>query len=179
MQKLFLDTCIVNWLVTFGEYYFDNCLDGEALADYERRPPEDQEDIDALHDIIQFYQRYNAPIYVAPSVIEEVMQANEWFLESYAYELFQYWWDVGDPEVRERLCGDDFEGRVRAVTPSFCGFKRKDQRVLAEALIMGCNVLLTVDRRTIWKRRDRLPAGVFAVQRPVELWGELFGGPRT
>jgi hypothetical protein len=175
-MKVFLDTCVVNRLVDFGEYYFDGYLGDEPEAEYVRRPIEDRQDIDALHAIVQVFQRASMPLYVTPTTLDEVKQANRSFLDSYAWELFHHWWDWGDPEVRRRLMDSNFEERVQKQYDLLKCFRgTKDRRLIAEAIVLGCDVFLTVDRRSICKKRARADTLPLRILRPVELWDELMG----
>lgn len=173
-RKVFLDTCVVNRLSDFGEYVFDNCLCGEAQSEYLRRPIEDQEDIEALRDIVQVFRRVCMPLYITPTTIEEIGRANRHFLENYTLEIFHHWWDWGDPQNRNILSSENFQARVTAVASTLTCFPDEpDRKLIAEAVVVECDIFLTVDRRSIWRHRDKVKIEALQILRPSELWSEL------
>ena len=47
--------------------------------------------------------------------------------------------------------------------------QEKDQRLFIDALELGCDIFLTMDYRTIWRRRGKVKEVGLKVMRPVEL----------
>ncbi|MGH9428640.1 MAG: hypothetical protein ACRD2L_20310, partial [Terriglobia bacterium] len=101
---IFLDTNVVNKVVEFGEYLFDNYLAEEEREEYDRRPVEDQEDIEALHDICLVGQRLCLPLYISDFTIHELSQTpiepKRQHLLNYAREVFDHWLQWGDRKVK-------------------------------------------------------------------------------
>lgn len=172
-RRVFADTCVINRLVDFGEYFFDNCLDGNVLKEYETRPSEDQEDIEALWSIVQVYWRASIPLYVSPTVLDEVERANHHHLESFTREIMHHWMAWGDPDIWRRCNAVEFESQVVQTAARLTGLKDHTDRILvSEAVEMGCDVFLTVDRKSLWNLRDTVKANI-RIMRPIELWEEL------
>jgi len=173
--RVFADTCVVNRIVEFGEYLFDNYLGGEALAEYERRSPADQADIEALHDIVAVYQRACMPVYVTETVLKEVAEARRANLASYAWEVFDHWRNWGDPQLWERCSSPSFAREAHELAATLKALRDEADRLLvAEAIVMGCDVFLTVDRKSLWSRRDQIEPASVRILRPVELWAALY-----
>lgn len=101
---VFLDTSVVNKIVEFGEYLFDNCLGEEQQEEYHRRPIEDQEDIEALHDIFLVAQRVCLPLYISDYTVHELsrtpFECKRQHLLDYALEVFDHWLQWGDGKVK-------------------------------------------------------------------------------
>ena len=173
--RVFADTCVVNRIVDFGEYFFDNYLGGAALAEYERRSPEDQADIEALHDILVVYQRACMPLYVTETGLKEVAEARRVNLASYAWEVFDHWRSWGDPQLWKRCSSPSFAREAHELAATLTAFRDEADRLLvAEAITMGCDVFLTVDRKSLWSRRDQIEPASIRILRPVELWAALY-----
>ena len=171
--RVFADTCVVNRIVEFGEYFFENYLGDGALIEYKKRPIEDRDDIDALHNIIQVYQRASLPLFISATVIKEVKKANNHFLESYAWEVINHWIECGDQEIWSRYHSKNFANKVELIITTLRGLKGPDdRRLVAEAIVMGCDAFLTVDRHSLWKRRNKIDANI-RILRPIELWEAL------
>jgi len=172
--RIFLDTCVVNRIVDFGEYFFDGYLAGEAEAEYLSRPLKDQEDVDALYDILQVYRRACMPTDISRTTLWEIWKARKPLLAAHTSELFWHWLDWGNEEIRDRFSNIEFDRLVETESETLgCFPGQADRRLIAEAIVLGCDVFLTVDRRSIWGRRRLMDGGSLLILRPVELWASL------
>ena len=172
--QVFADTCVVNRIVDFGEFFFDDYLAGETLSNYEKRPPEDRDDIDALHDILRVYHRMCMPLYVTEAVLNEVAASHRPDLLSYAREIFHHWQTWGDLAIWKRALSRGFDDHADKIASTLRVIRGSNDRLLvAQALVMGCDVFLTVDRRSLWNRRAHESLSGISILRPRELWDAI------
>jgi predicted nucleic acid-binding protein len=177
-SKIFLDTSVVNKVVEFGEYIFENYLSDDKVAAYKRRPLEDQHDIDALRRLFQGWHQMSMPLYISETTLAEL---NNTFdpskrdrLMQYAWEVFEHWRAYGSEIARNEFESPEFSRTVRRISRALIEVKGSvDRELLAEACSLSCDVFLTMDRRSLWNHRHRIPLTTVRILRPVELCAEL------
>lgn len=177
--KIFLDTNVVNKIVEYGEYFFDNHLDEEKLEVYSSIRSEDKEDIEALHDTLTAFKRICMSLYLSETTLTEIDNTREpnkrHHLLNYAGEVFVHWREWGAREVNLQF--DDaksFKALVEKEALSLNYLRDyADRKLLAEAIVLGCQVFLTMDRKTIWSKRSKVELKGLRILRPSELWKEL------
>lgn len=177
-KRIFLDTSVVNKVVEFGEYLFDDYLAGSSLREYKRRPSEDQEDIDALHYLFQVYQRLCMPMCVSQTTLCELGRTMDSdkrnHLLQYAGEVIDHWLTGVDTRRPTAIKSDEFKDTCVSISQNLTFLPDDGDRLLfAEAVLFGCDAFLTMDRKTIWCHREQL--GIYGVRvlRPHELWKEM------
>jgi hypothetical protein len=95
-------------------------------------------------------------------------------LLQYALEVFEHWRAYGSETVRDEFESPDFSRTVRRLSRALTKVKGLvDRELLAEACSLGCHVFLTMDRRSLWNHRHRIPLTTVRILRPVELCAEL------
>lgn len=169
-MKLFLDTNIMNKIVEFGEYIFDGFLADEALERYEARSSRDQKDIDALCFICRVLQYGSVQARISNNSLQELNKTEDenWNrLMNYGAELFEY---ADSMETDDEVQYWNTSHRDNDFMNAFSRTRRKgDRDLLIDAMASGCDVFLTMDRKSLLRRRNRLGLHGIKLMSPVEL----------
>ena len=95
-RRVFLDTCVVNFILDYGEQIHENVSAPAAAGDRV------VQDIDALHDIFLTGQRAMWQLAVSPHTYQEVIQTRDavrrHHLETWFFEIWQYWRGIIDQD---------------------------------------------------------------------------------
>ena len=101
--RVFLDTCVVNLILDFGEQIHEGVAKPDGLNE------RNAGDIDALCNIFLVGQRAHWQLAVSPHTYQEVIgTANPHrrrTLENWFFELWQYWRDIIDPDTGNVVAG--------------------------------------------------------------------------
>ncbi len=117
-------------------------------------------ELDALRQIVGILQRGSVPVAVSERSLEEFLRllnpSKRSRLVTWAYELLDWWRGNRDAllkrEVDERREAEDLvqSGRLDFL-PDY-----SDRLLVAEALVLGCDTFLTLDRKTIIRFREQI-----------------------
>ncbi len=166
MVFLFLDTNMIQWLGRFGEAIFDNVLrEGLRRRIKTRHGEQALDELESMRRIAQIAQRGSLPIAVSERSVREFLRTSQpdkrHRLVVWADELIS-WWRAN----RVSLLGHDFDesAEVLALSESTrLDFlpDYDDRLLIAEAMVLGCDIFLTLDRKTILRfRRKVIPLGL-------------------
>ncbi len=181
--RLLLDTCIVNTLFDEGGYICEGEL--PPGCDSEDEVPED---LRALRAIMDLNERASFQFKTSPLSLAEV--ANQQRFESivpcvrWVLDLLDHWLitldesgdrvaDGGEVSHRFKLTPElqKLEARLMQI-PDLCR-DPLDRLLLIESRMARCDAFLTMDRRTIWKHRERLATEGVQVLTPAEFFNLL------
>ena len=163
--RIFLDTSVINTLTKYSSQIFD----GEPI------PVEVDEtlavDIEALMYV--FYVGGRAPwdILCSPKTLEELAATND---SEFRRDSMEYGVLLTQNLVPEDLeFATDFGRRLRdshfvSALPDV-----GDRDLIAHAIGLTCDVFCTRDRKTILKKRDRLPPLPLRILSPAEWWAHV------
>jgi len=167
--RVLLDTSVVQNIVTFGEYIFENFLSEKCIAKLESLSPAMQSDIHALRNIL-------GPVTKTPVVpIISVLSLHELSLASelkrkalldYGFELLDYSVRVGEAEFNmlaqnKTLFADFLPHRI-------------DRLLIGESKRAKCQAFITMDYRSILRFAERINReDHIMVLSPSEWWNIL------
>jgi hypothetical protein len=161
MVFIFLDTNIVQCLWSFGEFLYDSSISEEDVKKAEMKwGAQLVQELGALHDIVFVAQRGSLPIAVSMLSVDEFEKTpnrvKRSSLVDWGVELLE-WWIVNRREVVPSGFDEEQEAQ-RLLAQGRLDFlpDHMDRRIVAEALALGCDTLLTLDKKTILKYKDDL-----------------------
>ena len=160
-QSVFLDTCIVRYLATFPNMFFDGGPDAEEQARLARLSPTHSGDIEILRVLVNMWER-EAPhdIVITPCVVRELPDR----ARTYGSQLLEWASEMGciqSPGPHTFL-----DGYASFLDPD-------DRHLYLEANANGCDAFLTTDYRTIVQRRHLIPRSMTQVLTPSEWWAKM------
>lgn len=176
-RLIFLDTNVVQHLLTFGEFVYDHYLSPEAEAKLEALGARITEDVEALAAFMELGRRNGWPLAVSQRTLDELdatpnpMRRHD--LLVWGWELAQYFQINAhghEEDEQERESGRWLYAQQLYLRGALDFLPDEgDRLLLLDAIAFGCDVFLTVDYRSIWRFRDHIRRFGISVMRPAEL----------
>jgi len=171
--RVFLDTCVVNFMLDHGAEIHD----GVEPADTADARTAD--DVLALRNLFITGQRAQWQLAVSPYTYSEIAQTRDIArfsgLRSWFEELWVYWRSVVSSGNDLPNFIEAEELRVRMLTSDFLSVLPdvSDRVLICDALVYRCDLFCTRDWTTILKRRDELTGLPFEIVTPSEWWARI------
>jgi len=171
--RVFLDTCVVNFMLEYGGQIHDSLP-----------PPPDVNaraatDINALRNLFLTGRRAGWQFAVSPYTYSEIAATRDGArlsqLDSWFQELWQYWRSVVDSDDGFPSFIEAEELRVRTLTSGYLSVLPDvaDRVLLCDALVYRCDLFCTRDWTTILKHRDDLAGLPIEIVTPSEWWARV------
>ncbi|WP_420610482.1 hypothetical protein [Candidatus Poriferisodalis sp.] len=183
-RLIFLDTNVVQNLATFGEFIYDNDLSPESEEKLSRLGPRTADDVHALAELMDLGRRGGLPIVISPRTRDELaatpnpvkrVRLDLWGadLDRYSSGLLEACAD--EPESRRPVDTDVLTARQRCFMAELLAAMpdEGDRQLMIDALLLRCDVFLTMDYKSIWRVRDDVERFGIRILRPVELVAEI------
>ena len=180
-KLFFLDTNVVQNLLSFGDFIYDNSLSPEASRRISSKGPRIFEDIYALADLMALGRRVGWPLAVSSRTLMELnmtpQPGKRLALINWGTKLAHYF-DSNFNESQDIVEGSSY-AEINHFTftqrQRLCGLlsalpQEADRQLIIDAFECGCDIFLTMDYKTLWSYRgdvNRLLG--LQVMRPVEL----------
>jgi hypothetical protein len=171
--RVFLDTCVVNMMLDYGEQIHDGVPIPDGL------PERVREDIDALSGIFDTGRRAFWQLAISPHTYCEVTATNDARrasqLEGWFVEVWEYWRQFLR-ESQELPCFCEAEEmRVQVLSSGILEVlpDMTDRVLLCDAVVYQCDAFCTRDWSTILKFRDGLKDLPVTIFTPAEWWGVI------
>lgn len=170
--RVFLDTCVVNFMLDFGEQIHD----GATLPSL---PLEDATDIEALRNLFLTGQRAMWQLAISPHTYFEITQTREETrrskLDLWFQELWQYWRSTIESNNDLPTFIDAEELRVRTLSSGYltCLPDVGDRVLLCDAIVYRCDLFCTRDKSTILRHRTELTGLPVKIVSPAEWWARI------
>lgn len=168
--RVFLDTSVVNFILDYGEQIHDNAAHPEGTSERDGR------DIDALYNIFLTGARASWQLAISPYTYAEVIRTNDslrrHYLESWFFEIWQYWWNILQ---QSNDLPSLLEAETQRVSLLASGHldplpDLEDRLLLCDAIVYRCDLFCTRDRKTILNRRLDLKPFPIEIVSPHEWW---------
>lgn len=183
-RLILLDTNVVQNLLTFGEYIYDNDLSDEMESFALEHGSRFLEDIRALADIISLGRRNGLPLAVAQRTLREIqstpMLDKREALTRWALELFEYFTRLGSDLWPQKEDGSappswplNSKRRYRLYKKLLALPDESDRELVLDAIDLGCDVLLTMYYKTILSHRDEINRLGLTAMAPTDLLKKL------
>lgn len=181
--RILLDTCVINALLEHGGFIFE----GESSEQYLGDGPL-LADIRALQFVMRVNERAGFQLKTSPLSLAEI--ANQQTFESmlpnikWALDLIDHWLITldesgdrarhgGDVVHRFKLSAELQELESRLMQIPDLRRDPLDRLLIIESRMARCDALLTMDRRTLWRHRERIAAEGINVITPRQLMDTL------
>ena len=151
MVFILLDTNILQWQERKGEVVYDNTLSAEDEQDLtDEYGPTIIEDLLSLRDIMLVAQRGSLPIAISEISLNEFLNTRDASkrgqLTNWAFEMLDFWHQNREFLVDPNKDVDSIRSEIlQRGKLSFLPHDG-DRALVAEALALGCDTLLTLDR---------------------------------
>lgn len=168
--RVFLDTCVVNLLLDYGEQIHD-CVDvPDSVTDRMRR------DIEALRMMFRTGARASWQLAVSPYTYREVISTRDpqkaGTLDAWFCEIWHYWRqflhssdDLPSFSEAEDIRLANLASGVLDVLPDVA-----DRTLVCDALVYRCDAFCTRDWSTILRFREGLSELPIRILTPAEWW---------
>jgi hypothetical protein len=157
-RKIFLDTCVVNFILDYGAFIHENCDPPKT------RSVRVAEDAEALRCIWICGQRAPWRLAISALTYAEVMATTcperRTLLRSWASDLLAHW--LANPAAPEDVA---FEPSSLEAFPD-----ANDRQLLRDAIALRCDTFCTRDWSTILRFRASFPASGLRIMTPAEWW---------
>ena len=171
--RVFLDTCVVNFILDYGEQIHDGAEAPEGIRDL------DADDINALQKICVLGQRAAWQLAISPHTYFEITRTgNEErrsALDPWFQELRQYWRSTvhSNDDLPTFIEAED--ERVQALGSGYLEVLPdvSDRVLLCDALVYRCDLFCTRDVSTIIKHRAELSGLPLEIVSPAEWWKKI------
>lgn len=152
-----LDTSIIQRMLTYGEFLYDGHMDEEeAKRRAKRHGVHELHEMDSLRVIIRVMQRGSLPVAIAEWSVEEQLRSGDMDKADWVLQLYYRWKETEhDLEIDRRRVVRRAALLLDAGRLSFLP-DDGDRRIVAEALALGCDTLISMDRKTILRHHIKL-----------------------
>jgi hypothetical protein len=171
--RIFLDTCVVNFILDFGEQIHD----GVAV------PPQVDErdalDIEAFYNLFLVGQRAMWQLAISPHTYFEIARTREDSrrsgLDRWFQELWQYWQSIVDASDDLPTFIEAEDHRVRTLSSGYLDTLPDvgDRVLLCDAIVYRCELFCTRDWSTIIRHRSELKGLPIEIVTPSEWWARI------
>lgn len=171
--RVFLDTCVVNFMLDHGVEIHENAESDSALS------VRDVNDVLALRNLFVTGQRAQWQLALSPYTYSEIARTQDperlsrldlWFLE-----LWQYWCSIVKSGNDLPSFVEAEEARVRLLTSGYLSVlpNVSDRVLISDALVYRCDLFCTRDWTTILRHRNDLTELPFDIVTPSEWWARI------
>ena len=170
--RVFLDTCVVNFLLDYGEQIHDG-------GDLPSLKPREIGDLKALRQVLLVGQRAMWQLAISPYTYSEIIRTQDQKrlrqLDLWFQELWQYWRSTVE-QNNDLPTFIEAEGiRVRTLASGFLALLPDvaDRVLICDALVYRCDLFCTQDWGTILKYRTELEGLPIEIVTPTEWWEKI------
>ena len=171
--RVFLDTCIVNLILDYGEEIH------EGAGIEEKVPLRMRKDIEALHYIFATGKRAFWQLAVSPLTYREVTATEDasraYSLEKWFFDIWHYWREFLHSAKELQSFSEAEETRRRLLSSGLLDIlpDESDRVLILDAIVYKCDAFCTRDWSTILRNREALSELPLKIITPSEWWAEI------
>lgn len=171
--RIFLDTCVVNFILDFGEQIHD------GLAVPPQVGERDAADIEALYNLLLVGQRAMWQLAISPHTYFEIARTRDESrrsdLDLWFQELWQYWRSTVDANNDLPTFIEAEDLRVRTLSSCYLDVLPDvgDRVLFCDAIVYRCELFCTRDLSTIIRHRSELQGLPIEIVTPSEWWSRI------
>jgi predicted nucleic acid-binding protein len=162
--RVFLDTNVVNMLVKYSDLIFEQQPMSEEFDETKIH------DLDALMHVFHVGSRANWDLVASSKTLQELSRTPDDELRA---TLLDYGIGLVEDEGEAAAYARDLGRRVLGSEIFNALPDRDDRELLAHAIGLRCDAFCTSDRKTIVRRRHRLPKLPLRILTPIECWRHI------
>jgi hypothetical protein len=170
--RVFLDTCVVNFMLDYGEQ-IHNGGDLPSIGSREAG------DIEALRHVMLVGQRAMWQLAISPYTYSEIVRTQDEHrlrqLDLWFQELWQYWRSTVEQNNDLPTFIEAEEIRVRTLASGYLAILPDvaDRVLMCDALVYRCDLFCTRDWGTILKYRSELKGLPIEIVTPTDWWARI------
>jgi hypothetical protein len=171
-RRIFLDTSVLQNIVHYGEYIFENI---EIPADDPiHKVTNGYENIFCLGSIFFVNQRAFFEFAVSENSLIEVSEKEDIHSINYAYEVFNYWVCCTEEYEESSFLSGKGKDILKALKPNKFGYlSEKDKYLIFDAVLLECDAFLTMDLK-LCKNYERAKKTLgIKILDPIKYWDLL------
>ena len=183
-QSIFLDTNVVQNLLSFGDVIYENAALAESDNRLSGKGPRIRADVLALAELMALGRRGGLPIVISSNVCDELADTPSlakrerlvfWGTELAFYSFGQLEVLAEGSKVPRPVDISGISERQRCFMAKLMSSLKDegDRQLMIDALVLRCEVFLTMEYKTIWRVRDDIKRFGIRILRPVELLDEI------
>ena len=171
--RVFLDTCVVNFMLDYGEQIHDGAPVPVGADERTVR------DIEALYNIMLVGQRAMWQLAISPHTYQEIAATKtarrRAYLETWFNDLWQHWLNIihEDDDLPSFIEAEDTRIRLLASGNLNVLLDVMDRILVCDATVYRCELFCTRDRATILKHRADLKWLPLDIVTPAEWWTKI------
>ena len=171
--RVFLDTCVVNFMLDYGEQIHDGAPVSVDAGDRMVR------DIEALRNIMLVGQRAMWQLAVSPHTYQEIAATKavgrRHRLHTWFNDLWRYWLEIirDDDHFPSFVEAEDTRVQLLASGSLDLLPDLADRVLVCDAAVYRCDLFCTRDWTTILKHRADLRTLPFDIVTPAEWWAAI------
>jgi len=172
-RRVFLDTCVVNFILDYGECIHEAIQPDPSLAERVKT------DIAALERVFSAAQRAFWQLAISPHTYREVVSTRDparcHALQSWFFEIWTYWREFFHSDEGLPSFSEAEETRVSLLSSGVLDLLPDvtDRVLLIDAVVYGCNAFCTRDWSTVLKHRGELASLPLKIITPKEWWDSI------
>ncbi len=171
--RVFLDTCVVNLVLDYGEQVHEGVPVPEDLS------VRLKSDVEALRSIFATGQRASWQLAISPYTYREVTatvdgrQAHQ--LEQWFFEIWHYWREFLHSDADLPSFSEAEEARLELLSSGVLDVLPDvaDRVLICDAVVYRCDAFCTRDWSTILRFRDKLRDVPLNIITPAEWWAKI------
>jgi len=171
--RIFLDTCVVNFMLDYGEQIHDGTPIPTDTSNHITR------DIEAMYNIMFVGQRAMWQLAISPHTYQEIAATSDevrrYQLETWFSDLWQYWQGIihAADDLPSFVEAEDIRVRLLASGSLDVLSDMSDRVLVCDAVVYRCGLFCTRDWTTILKHRDGLKGLPLSIVTPAEWWAKI------
>ena len=171
--RIFLDTCVVNFILDHGEQIHDGAPLPVGTSKRVVR------DIEAMYNIMLVGQRAMWQFAISPHTYQEIAatcdKRRRHQLETWFGDLWQYWLYVihENDDLPSFVEAEDTRVRLLASGSLDVLSDMADRVLVCDAIVYRCELFCTRDWTTVLKHRDDLKGLPLSIVTPAEWWSRI------
>lgn len=172
-SRVFLDTCVVNFMLDFGEQIHDGAASPSEIDERQAA------DLEALRNLFLTGQRAMWQLALSPHTYFEITRTQDEnrrsALDLWFQELWQYWRSTIDANDNLPTFIEAEDHRVRTLGSGYLEVLPDigDRVLVCDAIVYRCDLFCTRDWSTILRHRAELTSLPFEIVTPTEWWAKI------
>jgi hypothetical protein len=170
-SRIFLDSSTLQTLKTYGQFIWDGVsIDPNDVI---LKIPDGVENLNALKNVFLVNQRANFEFALSRNSLREVEAMGDNSYLQWAFEVLDHWQLMIDTYERNPFDSKDSRRASKVDMPSFGYLGSGDRRLIKDAIMLGCDAFLTMERKLPKNARHIYRELRLLILTPIQYWDLL------